>query len=59
MPDINPNIEEGWKKILWEEFQSPYFSELKKFLVEETAFRTIYPPGPQIFNAFQIRPLTG
>jgi len=56
MPDINPNIEEGWKKILWEEFQSPYFSELKEFLLEETASRTIYPPGLQIFNAFQHTP---
>ena len=56
MPDINPNIEEGWKKILWEEFQSPYFSELKKFLVEETASHTIYPPGKLIFNAFQHTP---
>ena len=56
MPDINPNIEEGWKKILWEEFQSPYFSELKKFLLEETASRTIYPPGLHIFNAFQHTP---
>ena len=56
MPDINPNIEEGWKKILMEEFQSPYFSELKKFLVEETASLTIYPPGQQIFNAFQHTP---
>jgi len=56
MPDINPNIEEGWKKILWEEFQSPYFSELKQFLVEETASRSIYPPGPLIFNAFQHTP---
>ncbi len=56
MQDINPNIEEGWKKILWEEFQSPYFSELKEFLVEETSSHTIYPPGKLIFNAFQHTP---
>jgi len=56
MPDINPHIEEGWKMILWEEFQSPYFKELKAFLVEETASRTIYPPGKLIFNAFQHTP---
>jgi uracil-DNA glycosylase len=56
MPEINPNIEEGWKKILWEEFQSPYFQELKAFLVEETGSRTIYPPGKLIFNAFQHTP---
>ena len=56
MEDINPHIEDGWKKILWEEFQSPYFRELKKFLVEETSSRTIYPPGKLIFNAFQHTP---
>ena len=56
MQDINPNIEEGWKKILWEEFQSPYFRELKEFLVEERASRSIYPSGKQIFNAFQHTP---
>jgi uracil-DNA glycosylase len=56
MTDINPNIEEGWKKILWEEFQSPYFRELKAFLVKETASGTIYPPGKLIFNAFQHTP---
>ncbi len=56
MPDINPNIEEGWKKILWEEFQSPYFSELKSFLVQETTSHSIYPPGKLIFNAFQHTP---
>lgn len=56
MPDINPNIEEGWKKILWEEFQSPYFSELKSFLVQETESCNIYPPGKLIFNAFKHTP---
>ena len=39
-----------------EEFQSPYFSELKAFLVEEKKKYTIYPPGRLIFNAFQRTP---
>lgn len=56
MSDINPHIEEGWKKILWEEFQSSYFSELKNFLIQETGTRTIYPPGKLIFSAFQHTP---
>ena len=56
MQAIDPVIEEGWKKILWDEFQSPYFSELKKFLVEEKKKFTIYPPGNLIFNAFQHTP---
>ena len=39
-----------------EEFQSPYFSELKAFLVEEKKKYTSYPPGRLIFNAFQRTP---
>lgn len=56
MHAIDPVIEEGWKKILWDEFQSPYFSELKQFLVGEKKKFTIYPPGNLIFNAFHHTP---
>lgn len=56
MSSINPNIEAGWKNILLEEFQSPYFNELKAFLVQETGSGSIYPPGKLIFNAFQHTP---
>ena len=56
MSNVNPVIEEGWKQVLWEEFQSPYFSELKQFLVRERQQYTVYPPGPQIFNAFNHTP---
>ena len=56
MQAINPDIEEGWKQILWQEFQSPYFRELKEFLVSEREHHTVYPPGKLIFNAFQHTP---
>lgn len=56
MPSIQPVIEEGWKKILWDEFQSPYFSDLKEFLVQERQNQVIYPPGNLIFNAFHHTP---
>lgn len=56
MQEIDPIIEQGWKEILWEEFQSPYFSELKEFLIEDKKKFTIYPPGNLIFNAFQHTP---
>ena len=49
---ITPTIEETWKKVLWDEFQQPYFAELKQFLLEEKRKYTVYPPGPMIFNAF-------
>lgn len=53
----NVQIEEGWKQALAEEFQKPYFAEIKAFLqAEKQAGKTIYPPGPLIFNAFNKTP---
>jgi len=56
MQTINPIIEEGWKEVLMEEFQSPYFRSLKEFLVEEKKKYIVYPPGKLIFNAFKHAP---
>jgi len=56
MQTIDPVIEEGWKSILMDQFQAPYFRTLKEFLVEEKKSFTIYPPGNLIFNAFQRTP---
>ncbi|MBO4654536.1 MAG: uracil-DNA glycosylase [Bacteroidales bacterium] len=53
---MTPNIEESWKKVLWDEFQQPYFAELKQFLLEEKRKYTVYPSGPLIFNAFNKTP---
>ncbi|TNE64505.1 MAG: uracil-DNA glycosylase [Bacteroidetes bacterium] len=53
----NVQIEESWKKVLAEEFRQPYFAAIKSFLVQEKkAGKTIYPPGPLIFNAFNTTP---
>src|SRR5204863_5258070 len=39
------------------EFKSPYFSQLKDFLVaEKLKHKTIYPPGRKIFSAFEFTP---
>ena len=54
---INPQIESNWKEILRDEFQKPYFSEIKNFLQKEKAeWKTIYPAWNQIFNAFDKTP---
>ncbi|HOF15322.1 MAG TPA: uracil-DNA glycosylase [Bacteroidales bacterium] len=53
---MNPNIEESWKKVLSSEFLSPYFSQLKRFLLEEKRQYTVFPPGKMIFNAFYCTP---
>jgi uracil-DNA glycosylase len=54
---INVKIEESWKVQLAEEFQQPYFQVIRSFLVaEKEAGKTIFPPGPLIFNAFDSTP---
>lgn len=51
-------IEESWKKALAPEFEKPYFQTLAASLHQEKrAGQTIYPPGPLIFNAFNLTPL--
>ncbi|MBL7891485.1 MAG: uracil-DNA glycosylase [Bacteroidia bacterium] len=53
---ISPSIDESWKIALQKQFKAPYFSELKQFLVEEKKKNIVYPPGPQIFSAFNHTP---
>lgn len=55
---LNPRIEESWKEVLIDEFQSDYFADLKKFLLEEKAKYRIYPPGNRIFSAFDHTPFS-
>lgn len=56
MGQITPQIHESWKSVLKEEFEAPYFTALKEFLVEEKKRYQVYPPGPLIFNAFNCTP---
>lgn len=52
--DVSPHIEGSWEKVLEDEFQKPYFSELKQFIVQEIeAGKTIYPSPKNIFHAFE------
>lgn len=50
-------IEAGWKEALAPEFSKAYFLQLKAFLKEEKkSGQLIYPPGKQIFAAFDSTP---
>ena len=50
-------LDESWKKLLHEEFNSVYFASLKTFLLaEKNSGKIIYPPGKQIFAAFDATP---
>ena len=54
---MDVKIEESWKAVLREEFDKEYFSRIAAFLHQEKREgKTIYPPGPLIFNAFRLTP---
>ena len=53
---VKPQIEKSWQIILDDEFQSDYFASLKSFLVEEKSKYVVFPPGKDIFSAFNHTP---
>src|SRR5690606_32252293 len=54
---MDVKIEPSWKAVLKHEFTKPYFEQIVHFLkTEKMAGKTIYPPGPLIFNAFEQTP---
>jgi uracil-DNA glycosylase len=54
---MDVKIEPSWKEVLKNEFSKTYFLEIVAFLrTEKMAGKTIYPPGPLIFNAFNTTP---
>ena len=51
-------IEQSWKTALAGEFEKPYFESLVRVLRQEKAAgKVIYPPGSQIFRAFDLTPV--
>ena len=50
-------LEASWKAVIGEEFNKPYMQALRAFLKQEKmAGKTIFPPSPLIFNAFNHTP---
>ena len=55
---MDVKIEQSWKEALAGEFEKPYFESLVAYLHEEKAAgKTIFPPGRQIFKAFDMTPV--
>ena len=56
---MDVKIESSWKEALGAEFGKPYFADLVRFLHgEKAAGQRIYPPGGQIFRAFELTPVS-
>ena len=53
---MNVRIDDSWKVQLQPEFEQDYFRDLVNFVRSEYATTTVYPPGSQIFRAFDLSP---
>lgn len=57
MSDTQVQIDDSWKEALEEEFGKPYFKQIREsILAQKNAGKRVYPPGPLIFNAFNLTP---
>lgn len=56
MTNVNPKIEDSWRKVLNDQFSASYFVQLKEFLIGEKLKYTVYPRGADIFAAFDLTP---
>ena len=55
---MDVRIEQSWKNALAGEFEKTYFASLVRFLHDEKAAgKKIFPPGSQIFRAFDLTPV--
>jgi len=50
---MNVKIAESWNSVLKDEFEKDYFLKLATFVKQEYKVNSCYPPGSQIFNAFE------
>ena len=56
---MDVQIEKSWKEALGAEFEKPYFAALVQELHrQKQAGEVIFPPGGQIFKAFELCPLS-
>jgi uracil-DNA glycosylase len=58
MPQEKPGqLHPSWQAVIGDELEKPYMQALRAFLRQEKAAgKTIYPPSPLIFNAFNHTP---
>jgi len=50
---MNVRIDQSWKKQLEPEFEKDYFNKLIDFVKQEYSEHKCFPPGPEIFAAFE------
>lgn len=56
MPEVTPKLDPSWLAVLADQFEQPYMQKLRAFLAEDKKTHTIYPAGPDMFNAYNYTP---
>lgn len=51
-----PQLEPSWLARVGDEFNSLHMASLRSFLIEEKKYHPVFPPGKEIFNAFNLTP---
>lgn len=51
------NIGNDWQPFFDAEQQKPFYKNLRRFLAQEYATKTVYPPMQDIFKAFELTPI--
>ena len=51
-----PRLEPSWLGVLGPQFEQPYMAELRAFLSAEIREHRVYPPGTEMFAAFDHTP---
>ena len=55
---MSVKLEESWLKLLADQFEQPYFKQIKEKLLQEKAeHHVVYPPGSKIFAALDFCPV--
>lgn len=57
VPGLPDDLPVAWLKALEPETRQPYWAGLMRFVADERAAHTVYPPEGDVFNAFRYTPL--
>jgi uracil-DNA glycosylase len=53
---MTPPIPAGWRDVLADEVEKPYYQKLRQFVDEERQQHTVFPPDHEVFSALEHTP---
>ena len=51
--NVKKVFENDWQELLADELEKPYYQELRKFVAEQYALTTVYPPKEEVMSVFR------